>query len=1254
MKYEKGLYTDSTETDQPEGTYRFAKNMVDSNTMGAKENEKGFTEIAWGVSYPFLGVAAHNVIGIIPIDTGFVVFSTDEINSEIGVFSTTTATYTVVYNDIGNQLNFRRTAPIKGEYRIEATGNRAITWIDDNNPPRILNIDNLSLVSGVNDLNIFQDVNNPVISSSSIADSGGSLPVAAYIIFTYYEGNDGSKTNFYVHGKVFYINDDPKTSAFQFDDGAPGLTPSNKAINLTFSGCDTNYDNLVVGFVRVASQITTAYTAIKKAVGATINVTLTGSENLTSVSLDQVLTANSVYANAKAITQVNNQLVLANLTSTALPDFQLSANNILINYTTSLVNVISNTNSHKDTLAPGLMPGEVYAFYIGLELNKGGWVFYHIPGRAAVALDLDPVSNDGLTYTKYQVDNTTDEGGSGATTNMGYWENVSETYPNNAIYGSLAGQKVRHHRMPTVAQLENRFFSSDPSVGVNQLVKLGISVTNVVIPPAVQALVKRWKVFFAKKSANNSIIGGSDLLHYSVTGPSSPGTYWTTGGNWTIDAPHSGWESMPTVHTDAFLGHSLDALYAPGEFLPEFVYLGYGLSQGGVTTGVSNPINIPYSGFRGGGGLLTMTGSNRGQTASVVVDYTESTTTKVAVGQLRKVNNYQYIPQNSKVGVFKSAYSEGFFAANITPLTPVGGLFSVYPSLQTKGSGDVAPSPVQFSGGEQTVFMQYGKIVSNAHTSFTAQDLVPMEGESAPATTTLVPDGGDTFLSYMSYMTAGPLNANHSTTSGNPGIEGVRAWKAYVGYSRRNWNYRNQTTGTPSTYYYAKNDITSLFSPALRTPVNLAATGTTGTLLDSFGTFNQVTYNPDFNTSNTLVVGTIYSTDVINAISFPDLIIWSAVQGTESSDVSWRIFPAGNRYTMPKNKGAIINIQGISNYDLLIHCKYSLFKTRTNAGLSADGENIFLKSNELFTLAPEELLSTTTGYCGTQNKFACALTKVGYAFVDDLQGKAFLYSGDRPEEISQYGLRQFFRDNMGVQQDNPFYQNGYNIAYDEYNNRLLVSKKQGATSWTLSYNPAKKVWVSYHDYTPDYAFNTIDNSLYSVNSNRLYKHNTGARGTYYAGVLYPSFIDVVYNTEPTRDKVFVEASWLTESYNSLGVLQYTDTLTHLTFRSLDYCSGRTALSVFSDIDLLYTNNIRVLNRVWYYNEIRDISLQPGFTFGIYQNFNLDGTKLNTNMEWYDQRKFTDKFVICRHEYSNATGYKLLLLESDIEYRYAAK
>ena len=110
MKLTKGLYTDCVEQDQPAGTYRHAKNIVDSNVLGSKENEDGFIDA--GV------LAPYTPIGIIPTGESFVVFSTNNTNNEIGLVTrnNTTLSYTAIYNN--NALNFDTSHPMIGRAHV--------------------------------------------------------------------------------------------------------------------------------------------------------------------------------------------------------------------------------------------------------------------------------------------------------------------------------------------------------------------------------------------------------------------------------------------------------------------------------------------------------------------------------------------------------------------------------------------------------------------------------------------------------------------------------------------------------------------------------------------------------------------------------------------------------------------------------------------------------------------------------------------------------------------------------------------------------------------------------------------------------------------------------------------------------------------------------------------------------------------------------------------------------------------------------
>lgn len=1251
----KGLFTDTTEQDTPEGFYRFAKNIVDSNTLLSKENEDGF--LAVGELAPYI------TIGIIPIANDYVVFSTNNTNSEIGLVTKTgeqTYLYGMVLND--NDLEFSTAAPIKGEFRVDVNNQRVVAWIDDINVPRILNIDDPSSINDINDLALFQDIQNPSYSFT-INDSGGSLKTGAIIPITKYQNSDGSTTNWFVHDQVIYINDDPKSSAFNDDDGSEGNLQSNKSVPLTFSGCDTRFNTLVVGYILIAAGLTTVYQVRSVTNTSTVNVTLTGSENVLDISLDEILTPTTSYNTAKAITQLSGRLYLGNLTAEELPSIQPYVNGIKINYTTDTRGIVpNNTGVHKDNLPPVLIPGEVYAFYLGIELNKGGWAFYPIPGREVSTTELDVLTNYGLTYTRFQIDDTSDI--LGADTNMGYWQNSGELYPDEPEYdGSSLGnynvrnQPVRHHRMPSLDHLISTYYNADASVGVTSLPRILLDVTNVIIPADVQTKIKRWKIFYAKKTNSNSLFVGSDLLQFGVPQATDTTVRWGTGGNWAVEGEDGSgdWEDFNDPEPDTIRGHCLDFFIDSGLANPTYALFAYKLR--------CTNVNTQYTGFRGAGGKLTITGDDRGSNTAGVIDFTNISTTRSGGGFIKGLENFTYLPANALNGKFKTLFTEGVYVADINnPSTDFSSID--FDTLRTNSGGtpgDDNPwdGPI---GGEDTMYMMYFRLLSDVHTSFEQQDLIPMTSYASPSTTSLSSvTGGDGWLCYMSYLACGPNDANPETTQTDPFEEGTRVWKAYVGYAKHNINYRYQTAGNPSTFYHGKTDVRSLFTPYV-TVANVFHQ--ISFKLDS--AVNVVQYSDDYDRTNDFIVGTIWSTSLVEETNFPNTVIYSPVQNEDSKEFSWRTFLAADKHTTIKNKGVITNLQGYNNQQLLIHLERTLLRTRTDAEQAVDNEAVFLRSATIFTLPPEELVPSMQGYGGTQNKFSAVLTKAGYAYIDNIQGKVFLYNGSMLLEISTKGMRQFFRDFMqSTNVDNPFIGLGYTTGFDERFNRIIFSKKDGATSWTVSYNPITETWTSFHDYVPDYMFMTSDNTLHGLKDNTVYlmnpKPTSTAKGVYFDPTPVSSLIDVVHNEESNKDKDFSSVRWITEVYPS-GItfgqlntsLAYTSTCTHITLRSLQHCTGRLPLSVFSDIDTLYGSNIRILNRTWYFNDIRDIALGTDFLLGFYSNFAVDPTKLNTSMEWYDQRRFVDKYLVCRYEYDNLINNRFLFLESSIDYDYVAK
>jgi hypothetical protein len=173
-KYVKGLFKDTSPMDQPEGSWRYARNITIHPVDGALSNENGMEPL----SYKLKGTAGYSteilpmgaiVLGTIEItDDRVILFLTFDyeqpddaidrnaleagINSEIGLLKGNT--YKTLYRPIPNHtntvlttlqrtdvdLNFHRDKFIEGTYKINPEEELFVYWVDDLNPPRTINI----------------------------------------------------------------------------------------------------------------------------------------------------------------------------------------------------------------------------------------------------------------------------------------------------------------------------------------------------------------------------------------------------------------------------------------------------------------------------------------------------------------------------------------------------------------------------------------------------------------------------------------------------------------------------------------------------------------------------------------------------------------------------------------------------------------------------------------------------------------------------------------------------------------------------------------------------------------------------------------------------------------------------------------------------------------------------------------------------------------------------------------------------------
>lgn len=222
---------------------------------------------------------------------------------------------------------------------------------------------------------------------------------------------------------------------------------------------------------------------------------------------------------------------------------------------------------------------------------------------------------------------------------------------------------------------------------------------------------------------------------------------------------------------------------------------------------------------------------------------------------------------------------------------------------------------------------------------------------------------------------------------------------------------------------------------------------------------------------------------------------------------------------------------------------------------TTDGRKVTIGDGGLFARPPRELEHTDVSYGNSKSKYAFVSTQYGAFYPSFSQGRIFNFTGQL-DEISREGIHYWCQQYMPIQLysyypaysqiENPFTRVGYFTFFDNFSKTVYISKKdyipqpqiQNITynpildqfvfegrpiqlndptyfmdvSWTLSYSPENKGFISYHDWHPDGVIQT-ENHFMTVKGNTLWKHNERCDlfSNFY-GVDYPFEIEYASTT----------------------------------------------------------------------------------------------------------------------------------------------
>jgi hypothetical protein len=332
-----------------------------------------------------------------------------------------------------------------------------------------------------------------------------------------------------------------------------------------------------------------------------------------------------------------------------------------------------------------------------------------------------------------------------------------------------------------------------------------------------------------------------------------------------------------------------------------------------------------------------------------------------------------------------------------------------------------------------------------------------------------------------------------------------------VNLANRDWEDR-----TEARIYdvYGYNDIDELFHAQIEKKDNFykydesLSPSKFVTQLGSFGEIQPRYYNP-------YTAETCY-------VSYPKRLIYSLQAQKESKKDFWRVFLPFN-YQDFKNKVSVI--KPINKNGAIIFFPFlspqmfqgvDILKTSLDTKLTIGDGGLFSQPFQNIVNAD---LSNEYGSC--ESLRSVMNTPVGLFFISQAQGKIFHFTGQTLDPISNAGMKWWFNKYLPSQlvkqypqleasplSDNPVVGVGCQTIYDPNDDIVYFMKKDYRVkstyianitytenkgfallgnpitlgdpiyfddcSWTVSYDPKAKAWISFHDWHPEFALPSIN------------------------------------------------------------------------------------------------------------------------------------------------------------------------------------
>jgi hypothetical protein len=296
----------------------------------------------------------------------------------------------------------------------------------------------------------------------------------------------------------------------------------------------------------------------------------------------------------------------------------------------------------------------------------------------------------------------------------------------------------------------------------------------------------------------------------------------------------------------------------------------------------------------------------------------------------------------------------------------------------------------------------------------------------------------------------------------------------------------------------------------------------------------------------------------------PNRVIYSLPQQSGSKKDSWRAFLVNNYQDFPSRVSCIKPINKTGSLFMMANQSPMSFMGVEELKTDGTGAKITIGDGGLFQQPMQSVVNTDEAfeYGSNQGKYCSINTVYGVFWVSQNQGKVFNHTGQLGE-ISNNGLKWWFAKYLPSEvlkqyptyalYDNPVVGVGVQMIYDNTYEIIYITKKdykpkytiaQGLlldadnktfkyngvavqltdtnyfenASWTISYDPKSKAWISFHDWVPSFLipgkahFMSVAKTV-GATQDTIWKHNIRCDSyCNYYNIDYPFEIEFVSAT----------------------------------------------------------------------------------------------------------------------------------------------